>query len=130
MAQYIDKDALVAELDKRIKEIEEIGTYLSPKGILTNLLCYITYSSWKEEYIGLLVRGDANAIPCWSLAALFDVLPNFIRGYGKCLYYDDGEYYCGYMVDGHFMLIVETKADNQIDACYEMIIKLNELKLL
>lgn len=69
-------------------------------------------------------------IPCWSLAALFDVLPNFIRGYGKCLYYDVDEYYCGYMVDGHFMLIAETKADNQIDACYEMIIRLHELKML
>lgn len=41
MKQYIDKDTLIAELEKRIKEIDEIGTYLSSKGILTNLLCYI-----------------------------------------------------------------------------------------
>ena len=41
MVQLIDKDALVAEIERRIKEIEEIGTYLSPKGTLTNLLCYI-----------------------------------------------------------------------------------------
>jgi len=33
------------------------------------------YSEWKEEYKGLLVRGDANVIPCWSLAALLQVLP-------------------------------------------------------
>lgn len=41
MEQYISKSAIVAEIEKRIKEIEEIGTYLSPKGTLTNLLCYI-----------------------------------------------------------------------------------------
>lgn len=48
MAHLIDKDALVAEIEKRIKEIEEIGTYLSPKGILTNLLCYINALEVKE----------------------------------------------------------------------------------
>ena len=70
-------------------------------------------------------------IPCWSLAALLDVLPNFIGDYGKCLYYDVGGYYCGYMVDGDFILTIEeTNADNQIDACFEMIIKLNEQKIL
>jgi len=41
MAQYIDKSVLIAEIEKRIKEIDEIGTYLSPKGVLTNLLCYL-----------------------------------------------------------------------------------------
>ena len=41
MTHLIDKSALVAEIERRIREIEEIGTYLSPKGTLTNLLCYI-----------------------------------------------------------------------------------------
>ena len=48
MTQYINKSALVAEIEKRIKEIEEIGTYLSPKGTLTNLLCYINTLEVKE----------------------------------------------------------------------------------
>lgn len=70
-------------------------------------------------------------IPCWSLAALFDILPKFIGDYGKCLYYDVGGYYCGYMDDGNFMLTIkEANADNPVDACYDMIIKLHELKLL
>ena len=70
-------------------------------------------------------------LPCWSLAALLDVLPKFIGDYGKCLYYDVDGYYCGYMVDGDFMLTIkETKADNFVDAYYEMIIRLNELNLL
>lgn len=67
----------------------------------------------------------------WSLAALLDVLPNFIGDYGKCLYYDIGGYYCGYIADGDFMLTIEeTKADNPVDACVTMIEKLHELNLL
>ncbi len=46
--KLIDKDALVAEIERRNKEIDEIGTYLSPKGILTNLLCYINSLEVKE----------------------------------------------------------------------------------
>ena len=48
MKQYIDKSVLVAEIEGRIKEIDEIGTYLSPKGTLTNLLCYINTFEVKE----------------------------------------------------------------------------------
>jgi len=46
--KLIDKDVLVAEIERRIKEIDEIGTYLSPKGILTNLLCHIDTIEVKE----------------------------------------------------------------------------------
>ena len=89
------------------------------------------YTDWKEEYKGLLINGDANVFPCWLLAALLDVLPKFIGDYGKCLYYDIGGYYCGYMVDGDFMLsIEETNADNPVDACVAMIEKLHELEIL
>ena len=48
MAQYINRSALVAEIEKRIKEIDEIGTYLSPKGVLTNLLCHLDTLEVKE----------------------------------------------------------------------------------
>ena len=60
-------------------------------------------------------------VPCWSLAALLRELPETILGKDK---------------DG-YVVMVETKgsglttfADEPVDACYEMIIKLNELKLL
>ena len=48
MTQYIDKSAVVAEIEKRIKEIDEIGTYLSPKGVLTNLMCHLDTLKVKE----------------------------------------------------------------------------------
>lgn len=77
------------------------------------------------------LKPEENDIPCWSLSALLDVLPKYIGDYSKCLYYDVGGYYCGYMDDGNFMLTIEeTNADNPIDACVEMILKLHEKDLL
>ena len=67
--------------------------------------------------------------PCWSLAALLDVLPiklqiilaiNYFHGYKKEKYVigslDNDKYDC--------------YADNPVDACYEMILQLHELKML
>ena len=60
-------------------------------------------------------------IPCWSLAALLDVIPS-----GKALIHDKGN--LGYKcicnnMDTYFH-------DNPVDACYEMILKLHEQNLL
>ena len=66
-----------------------------------------------------------NDIPCWSLAALLEELNrNCWKVSLKCcgaewdMTYDDGERY------------ISVSADYAIDACYEMIIKLSELKML
>jgi hypothetical protein len=88
-----------------------------------------TQPTFRLHSYGHIMSNDD--VPCWSLASLLSVLPNFIGDYGKCLYYDIGGYYCGYMNDGDFMLAIEeTKADNPIDACVEMIEKLHKLNLL
>jgi len=74
-------------------------------------------------------------IPCWSLAALLDILPkkyypikdhetNLILGKPKdkwCVLYWDTTG----MQDGE-----QTLENNLIDACYEMILKLHEQKLM
>lgn len=62
-------------------------------------------------------------VPCWSLAALFDVLPK-IQGFKPIiiLYYN-------YIAYTHTRDLY-TKADNLVDACYKMIIHLHELKML
>lgn len=60
-------------------------------------------------------------IRCWSLAALLDILPS-----GKVLIHDKSShrYKC-------ICKNIDTNLyGNPIDACYEMIIKLHELKLL
>ena len=48
MKEYIDKSRVIAQIEQRIRDIDEIGTLLSPKGILTNLLCYINTLEIKE----------------------------------------------------------------------------------
>lgn len=75
-------------------------------------------------------------VPCWSLAALLDVLESEINS-------EDGEtYQLNIEKDGTWWYItylerydesndIETKPTEElIDACYEMILKLKELNLL
>ena len=59
-------------------------------------------------------------LPCWSLAALLDVLPNE----NMLVKTTDGEYYClaKDIMTKHYY--------NPIDACVTMIEKLHELKIL
>jgi len=63
-------------------------------------------------------------IPCWSLAALLGVLehPRCFQG-DKPIYW-----FCGCF--GKDNLYHEVEADNPVDACVEMIIRLNKLNLL
>jgi len=58
-------------------------------------------------------------IPCWSLAALFAILPDYTLQTNT---------------DGAVFVVCESKKpmisdayDNPVDACYEMILRLNEL---
>ena len=63
-------------------------------------------------------------IPCWSLASLLGVLP-YCPDLSK---HTDGKWYITtYPNDVHTCLMAY---DNPVDACYEMIIRLNELKML
>lgn len=65
--------------------------------------------------------------PCWSLAALISVLPEGVieRYYVPNIQKEHGKYSIAYGAEELLCI-----ADNPIDACYEMIIKLNELKML
>lgn len=66
-------------------------------------------------------KAENADIPCWSLAALLRELPDTMLGKDK---------------DGYVVMVetmgsgLTTFASNPIDACYEMIIKLHELKML
>ena len=62
-------------------------------------------------------------IPCWSLAALLDVLPR-IEDLKPVL--DLEINYTQYPSD----IDLSATADNAVDACVEMILKLHELKML
>ena len=72
-----------------------------------------------------------NRIVCWSLAALLSVLPTLDdrnAEFCKDIRYDKWHiYYHGTVT----LYVIDTERyDNLIDAAYEMIMKLHELKLL
>lgn len=71
------------------------------------------------------------AVPCWSLSALLEVLPHTFDDHnlvsGK-LSDNSGWYVCYDDDNGDIDYYVYNS--NLIDACYEMILKLHEQKLL
>ena len=79
---------------------------------------------------------DRRDIPCWSLAALLELLPYEIcddDGESNFLSIDkeDDKYHLVYSdPQGYFDSIESDRFDNCVDACYEMIMKLNEENLL
>lgn len=98
------------------------------------------------EFISTITEEDDHFVlfpkdvRCWSLAALLDVLPTYLfefdRGIDLNVYpnLNGRGWHCSYMPNcienmktDKFKLI--TSEDTLIDACYEMILKLNELKL-
>ena len=66
---------------------------------------------------------------CWSLSALLDILPKQIGRYTKTLYWFDDAWHCEY-VDEDSEGKYGVTADNPVDACVKMIIKLKENNLL
>lgn len=69
-------------------------------------------------------------LPCWSLAALLAVLPVLKRiGYEKAkpnIHFDvfTNKWVC------NSLYYTSNSYDNPVDACYEMIMRLHELKML
>ena len=63
-------------------------------------------------------------VPCWSVAALLGVLPKIINNETLFIETSAALWHIGYRN------IYTTRADNPVDACYEMIIRLHELNLL
>lgn len=87
----------------------------------------------------LLEEGGFGSTPCWTLSALLGILPYHLivcniryafsmhKGFNK-----DGEtYMLRYNVFNTDVCLYSTDYyNNPVDACYEMILKLHELKLL
>jgi hypothetical protein len=63
MKEMIDKSTIASEIEKKIKEIDEIGTYLSPKGVLTNLLCHLNTLEvqYVPESVYVVTRSEEHA---------------------------------------------------------------------
>ena len=85
-----------------------------------------------KDTISKLIR------PCWSLAALLDVLPNnehvttsISRGGWQIspVNYLPNTWWCEYE-DNENLTEFNVSADNPVDACYKMILKLKERNLI
>lgn len=68
-----------------------------------------------------------DRITCWSLAALLSILPQSVRLVGTP---KDSYWYCEGVDNNNQWYAGSASANNPVDACYEMIIKLSELNLL
>lgn len=90
---------------------------------------------WKVETIqGSFICRSMN-IPCWSLSALLNVMPVTCDDGRHCLALINSnpngnvDWLCCYE-DHNGNLMMECYGINQVDACYEMIVKLHELNFL
>ena len=66
-------------------------------------------------------------IPCWSLSALLNVLPNGTDVVKEEADTENERYMCTVGINDD---IISTFANNPVDACYEMVLKLHKLKVL
>lgn len=63
-------------------------------------------------------------MPCWTLSALLEVLPKSINNEALSIKTSAALWHIGYQN------AYTVKADNPVDACYQLIVHLHELKLL
>jgi hypothetical protein len=71
-----------------------------------------------------------NIIAVWSLAALLKYLSEIKpKVYTPVLFPSEGKWILQFAEYGHGN-ICEVTCDNPVDACYEMILKLNKIKML
>jgi len=116
------------EQSKKLAEILPIES--ADMGYLWNGISFCEYAVSKQT-----ISKKVENIPCWSLAALLNILPKkyypikdhktdlvLCKQKDKwCVLYWDATG----MQDGE-----QTLEDNLIDACYKMILNLHELKIL
>ena len=81
------------------------------------------YREWKRDTKNIRIANvgtaDESDLPCWSLAALLNILPSSTTDSSN-----DHHYRL------HCMGIFTEWYDNPIDACVEMILKLHKRKML
>lgn len=115
-----------------IEQSEKLAEIL-PLESTDMIYLYWINSRTKKEGIDDIptIRGELPIqkcdIPCWSLAALLDVLPNDTYVVKEEADTENERYMCTVGVKDD---IIPTFADNPVDACYEMILKLHEFNLL
>lgn len=92
------------------------------------------YGNLNSKYANYIVQNFASyeKIPCWSLAALFELLPkeiNVLRTiYSTNIHTKNEKWLVDYKCNNEEF--VGVYSSSLVDACYEMILKLKEKNLL
>ena len=103
------------------------------EGVVTTTMPKETFNMLKTPFTDV-----RDTIPCWSLAALLSVLPNnnrvetyLSRGGWQIepIDYLPNTWWCEYE-DNESLTEFNVSAENSVDACYDMILKLHGLGLL
>lgn len=81
----------------------------------------------KKDYSNFFVEEYDGELPCWSLAALLNVLPDGTDIIKEEADTENERYMCTIGINDD---IISTFANNPVDACVEMIEKLRNLKML
>lgn len=81
----------------------------------------------KKDYSNFFVEEYDGELPCWSLAALLNVLPDGTDIIKEEADTENERYMCTVGINDD---IISTFANNPVDVCYEMILKLHKLKML
>ena len=77
-----------------------------------------------EVRVGDIKYAHPRSIPCWSLAALLDVLPQIVNTQTLFIETSAALWHIGYRD------VYIARSENLVDACCEIIEKLHELNLL
>jgi hypothetical protein len=109
----------------RLDKPEEILEY-TPRPIIGSILKTIEHRNLMRSFTleTKTYKMKDIGIPCWSLAALLEVLHE-----SRICHYND-RYYCQYINEGCEFITSTSEYNNPIDACVDMIIRLNESNLL
>jgi hypothetical protein len=99
-------------------------------------MCYIAHSELINIHEPFYKKKDKEDIPCWSLAALIDILPDELKDddgyiYRNLAYHLKGKYTVHYpRLTTLWPSLYSEKADNLVDACYKLIVKLHNDNIL
>lgn len=137
---------MTTNINKAFTDLEQSKKLAELLPIKSADMCYIKHASsdnptWRfDDDIPPMILGNVpinevneETLPCWSLAALLNVLPytlnleNLIDN-NKTVGKQEKLWKC--MLSFHLVYYESDWHDNPIDACYELILKLNELNLL
>lgn len=121
MKSYTDIDQ-----SRKLAEILQLNsadmTWSKETTITDGTEWYITIGLDRDITDNLFSYRHGYLVPCWSLAALLNVLPPIYNLKPILDLEENSIQYSG--------IDIYVKADNLVDACYETILKLHELKWL